>query len=221
MTPRNNYVCIVGGAMSLQGSKMGKLIDSHPVVIRCNNHPIEGHEEDVGEKVTIQSTNFQFMTDKLFYLGRGVGEHWLMTKSGPGAPSLATISDFDNVHGALLIPPSAKFEVPSSPEDGQWQQEYHAHPYPTTGLMTLATALQLYASNGIAIIGYGYRDRVEPGSYEYDKDAPRNRWGSLYNEDGSTIPDFHPHQHDLNKEQALLNLWESRGLLTRLEGAAP
>lgn len=42
--------CIVGKSDSLKGKKLGKIIDSHDVVVRVNFPPVLGYEEDVGTK---------------------------------------------------------------------------------------------------------------------------------------------------------------------------
>lgn len=43
---------IVGSSSNLTGSNYGALIDSHAAVMRFNNAPTEGYEEDVGHKTT-------------------------------------------------------------------------------------------------------------------------------------------------------------------------
>lgn len=45
-------VCIVGSADSLTGKGLGKVIDSHDIIIRINQPQISGFEEDAGSRVT-------------------------------------------------------------------------------------------------------------------------------------------------------------------------
>ncbi|TDG47759.1 hypothetical protein AWZ03_005903 [Drosophila navojoa] len=57
---KNIKTCaIVSSAGSLAGSKLGRFIDSHDIVMRFNNAPTRGHEADVGSKTTIRVVNSQ------------------------------------------------------------------------------------------------------------------------------------------------------------------
>ncbi|XP_076855886.1 alpha-N-acetylgalactosaminide alpha-2,6-sialyltransferase 2-like [Brachyhypopomus gauderio] len=47
------HCAVVGTSGILNGSKMGKEIDSHPYVFRVNGAIIKGHEEDVGNKTSV------------------------------------------------------------------------------------------------------------------------------------------------------------------------
>jgi hypothetical protein len=49
-------VCLVGNGPSLQGSRMGKVIDAHDEVVRFNAFKLGGFEADTGTKTTLWST---------------------------------------------------------------------------------------------------------------------------------------------------------------------
>ncbi|KAH8321508.1 hypothetical protein KR074_006819 [Drosophila pseudoananassae] len=64
---RNIKTCaIVSSAGSLAGSKLGRFIDTHDIVMRFNHAPTEGHEVDVGSKTTIRVVNSQVVTKPEF-----------------------------------------------------------------------------------------------------------------------------------------------------------
>jgi len=44
---------VVGNSSNLLGKGLGRVIDEHDVVVRCNSFKIEGHEEDVGKKTNV------------------------------------------------------------------------------------------------------------------------------------------------------------------------
>ncbi|XP_036332817.1 beta-galactoside alpha-2,6-sialyltransferase 2 isoform X2 [Rhagoletis pomonella] len=52
---------IVSSAGSLYGSKLGRFIDTHDVVMRFNHAPTSGYEVDVGSKTTIRVLNSQIV----------------------------------------------------------------------------------------------------------------------------------------------------------------
>ncbi|XP_048464742.1 ST3 beta-galactoside alpha-2,3-sialyltransferase 7 isoform X1 [Rhincodon typus] len=47
---------VVGNGGILRGSRLGAYIDQHNIVIRMNNGPVVGHENDVGWKTTLRIT---------------------------------------------------------------------------------------------------------------------------------------------------------------------
>lgn len=51
---------VVSSGSALKGKKYGKTIDEHGVVIRLNNAPTIGYEEDVGSFTTLRLTNTQY-----------------------------------------------------------------------------------------------------------------------------------------------------------------
>ncbi|XP_020800737.1 beta-galactoside alpha-2,6-sialyltransferase 1 isoform X2 [Drosophila serrata] len=57
---------IVSSAGSLAGSKLGRFIDTHDIVMRFNHAPTQGHEVDVGSKTTIRVVNSQVVTKPEF-----------------------------------------------------------------------------------------------------------------------------------------------------------
>ncbi|XP_057652169.1 beta-galactoside alpha-2,6-sialyltransferase 1 isoform X1 [Diorhabda carinulata] len=63
---RFHSCAVVASAGSLKDSKLGSLIDSHDLVLRFNNAPTEGFEEDVGAKTTIRLLNSQVVTKSQF-----------------------------------------------------------------------------------------------------------------------------------------------------------
>lgn len=55
--PEGQSIIFVGNAPSLKGERLGKWIDSHDLVIRFNESPIVGYEDDVGLRTDILVTN--------------------------------------------------------------------------------------------------------------------------------------------------------------------
>lgn len=51
-----NEVIIVGNSPSINGCKLGTLIDQHFNVVRLNNFALSGYEEDVGTKTDVWGT---------------------------------------------------------------------------------------------------------------------------------------------------------------------
>ncbi|XP_067629355.1 beta-galactoside alpha-2,6-sialyltransferase 1 isoform X2 [Eurosta solidaginis] len=57
---------IVSSAGSISGSKLGRFIDTHDIVMRFNHAPTQGYEVDVGSKTTIRVLNSQVVTKTHF-----------------------------------------------------------------------------------------------------------------------------------------------------------
>lgn len=53
-TPKS--VVLVGNGPSLQGTRLGSIIDAHDEVVRFNNYRLTGFESDIGTKTTLWST---------------------------------------------------------------------------------------------------------------------------------------------------------------------
>ena len=72
-----NSCAVVSSGGSLHKSGLGAFIDTHELVLRFNNAPTEGHEEDVGRKTSIRIVNsqvvakpqFKFLEDKFYSKG--------------------------------------------------------------------------------------------------------------------------------------------------------
>nr|XP_057902647.1 CMP-N-acetylneuraminate-beta-galactosamide-alpha-2,3-sialyltransferase 1-like isoform X1 [Doryrhamphus excisus] len=52
LTDRRGICAVVGNSVNLKGSRYGRLIDAHDVVVRMNYAPTKGYEEDVGTKTS-------------------------------------------------------------------------------------------------------------------------------------------------------------------------
>ncbi|XP_037816304.1 beta-galactoside alpha-2,6-sialyltransferase 2 [Lucilia sericata] len=64
---KNIKTCaIVSSAGSMSGSKLGRFIDTHDIVMRFNHAPTRGYEVDVGSKTTIRVVNSQVVTKPEF-----------------------------------------------------------------------------------------------------------------------------------------------------------
>ncbi|KAG7304125.1 hypothetical protein JYU34_011058 [Plutella xylostella] len=59
---RYNTCAVVTSAGALLGSQLGKFIDSHDMVLRFNNAPVENYTDDVGSKTTFRILNSQVVT---------------------------------------------------------------------------------------------------------------------------------------------------------------
>ncbi|KAI1278409.1 Beta-galactoside alpha-2,6-sialyltransferase 2 [Halotydeus destructor] len=57
---------LVTSAGSLKGAKLGPEIDSHDLIVRFNNAPTEGFEEDVGARTTVRILNSKVLSSKTF-----------------------------------------------------------------------------------------------------------------------------------------------------------
>lgn len=55
--PENQSVIFVGNAPSIKNQQLGTWIDSHDVVVRFNESPVAGYENDVGAKTDILVSN--------------------------------------------------------------------------------------------------------------------------------------------------------------------
>ncbi|XP_055630183.1 beta-galactoside alpha-2,6-sialyltransferase 2 [Toxorhynchites rutilus septentrionalis] len=59
---------VIASSGSLKGSKLGEFIDQHDIVMRFNNAPTSGFEDDVGAKTTVRVVNSQVVTKPEFKL---------------------------------------------------------------------------------------------------------------------------------------------------------
>ena len=55
--PEGRSVIFVGNAPSLKGEWLGNWIDAHDIVVRFNECPVKGFENDVGSRTDIVVTN--------------------------------------------------------------------------------------------------------------------------------------------------------------------
>lgn len=55
-------VVLVGNGPSVQGTRLGRIIDAHDEVVRFNNYRLRGFEDDIGSKTTLWSTFGKGMT---------------------------------------------------------------------------------------------------------------------------------------------------------------
>ncbi|XP_063633515.1 beta-galactoside alpha-2,6-sialyltransferase 2 [Cydia splendana] len=71
---RYSKCAVVSSAGALLGSRLGRFIDSHDMVVRFNNAPTENYTEDVGSKTTfrivnsqvVAKTEYNFLEDPLY-----------------------------------------------------------------------------------------------------------------------------------------------------------
>lgn len=61
-----NSCAVVASSGALSGSNLGKLIDSHELVLRFNHAPTVGYETDVGTKTNVRILNSQVVSKKEF-----------------------------------------------------------------------------------------------------------------------------------------------------------
>lgn len=164
-------VCIVGNGISLKNLSLGKIIDDHDVVIRCNFFEIDGYESDVGSKIT----------------------HWLLSAffvTKPGIGSRVDCSNLEEVWVSKykdVAVESVLINVKKYQLIDRTILKEEIKVIPTTGLLGICYAISKF-SCPINIVGFGMNDKIEKSHYEknrcpswtgHDLDSERlilNKW---------------------------------------------
>ncbi len=190
---------IVGNGKSLTGKGLGRLIDKHSVIVRCNAYKTLGHEVDVGVRVTHWIVGMNYGVNKLIERdGLPAGAErteaiWAFCAKQSGQQRRDRRGFSRLVKGLAPVEDIVWSDLGDVPERlrGRW---------PTTGIVAVWTAMQKWAQPGVAldIAGFGPRDKCDEGHY----DDP----------DSGISP-----VHDLEAERCLINSWENAGMVRRMD----
>lgn len=214
-------VVVVGNGGSLRGSRLGWMIDGYDVVVRCNWYTLDGYEADVGTRTTHWCimcsprtlTHFQTATVPFGTFRTDCShltELWLRY-TGHDEPYEKALTLFQNWKHAETV------QTTQFPNCSWWMEPGVTRPQQppekdimridmaTTGLLAVLKALDKWGPP-VNIAGFGPRHEVVPHHYEHD---------------GYEHP---PKEHvpviDFEAERLLLNEWEERGLVRRLDGGS-
>jgi len=197
-------VCLVGNGDSLKGLGLGRLIDSHDIVVRFNLCKIIGYEEDVGVKCTHWFINEHLSQSEKFckdYFSKRIKElkrHGLHTvtwrteffkrnlegelRSKGRTMFTQTCLDESLIYGCQNFYPSI---IKVLPKEGK-SIASHGPIVATLGFGSLCYFLLRYET--VNIVGFGHEKEKNLGNY-YNADERPSEW--LY--------------HDLEEERRLIN----------------
>jgi len=183
-------VVVVGSAYSMTGRGLGSTIDAYDSVVRCNFHPTEGHEADVGTKTTHHAKGYGG-PDAIPETGEypDAREMWKIGNGPVNQPTPVWVHD-------LSVPSQPLLHQFRAWHEGVMPDIFKVQ-WPTTGLSTIALAIT--AVGYVDVIGFGLRDVFRAGYFW----APDLGVGAA---------------HDYEVERVLINKWEQQGQLRRLDG---
>ncbi|XP_014834130.1 PREDICTED: CMP-N-acetylneuraminate-beta-galactosamide-alpha-2,3-sialyltransferase 1-like isoform X2 [Poecilia mexicana] len=145
---------VVGNSVNLKGSRYGPLIDFQDIVIRINQGPTKGFEEDVGSRTT----------HRVMYPESGS----VLDNSTHLVMFIFKIRDLEWLLGSFLTGTSGKPVNPRANKDlvmvlnPAFMKYVHQKwlgkkgKYPSTGFMTLISALHI--CDEVSVFGYGADD---------------------------------------------------------------
>ncbi|TRY83106.1 hypothetical protein DNTS_003574 [Danionella cerebrum] len=185
---------VIGNGFAIKNSSLGEIINKYDVVIRLNNAPVRGYEEDVGNKTTLRmfypesaSYNPELNDDPdTLQDQKGFWKPppliWL------GRPAQIRVLDpyFLRITARKLL------RIPLKPT----KQEKIVHP--TTGILAVFVALNY--CNVVHVAGFGY-----PESRNYQQ--PIHYYGQ------ETMKSMKNSYHDLNQEAQVLKTLEEQGVI--------
>ncbi|XP_032888544.1 type 2 lactosamine alpha-2,3-sialyltransferase isoform X2 [Amblyraja radiata] len=195
---------VIGNGAVLRNRTLGKKINSYDIVIRLNNGPVIGYENDVGNKTTFRlcypesvfidrddSTTMVFVPFKtvdLRWLKEVLLKKRVSLRGFWKKPPLELI--YKKAQVRVLNPSvvqKAAFELLHLPKVVAWPKPPQ---YPTTGIIALSMALTMC-------------DEVHVAGFKYDA---KNRNGTLHYYGNETMSTMEKTQyHNITAEQMLLN----------------
>ncbi|XP_066298338.1 CMP-N-acetylneuraminate-beta-1,4-galactoside alpha-2,3-sialyltransferase-like [Branchiostoma lanceolatum] len=212
---------VVGSGGILLGKKLGPQIDDFDIVIRMNNGPVTGYEEDVGHKTTIRMSYPEgalqdpdgYHPDSLFLMVPFKSIDFLWLQRIIGKQSVGNIASRFWKSIAHVIPKEAdKFRI-VNPALLQ-ETSFDLIGFPTKGgkmgknVPTLGSLAIIWAIN--------YCDEVTVAGFGYDLSKP-SVWLHYYKDvKMSTIKNSWT--HDINKEKDFLKTLVRNGVITDLTG---
>ncbi|XP_072026825.1 alpha-N-acetylgalactosaminide alpha-2,6-sialyltransferase 1-like [Amphiura filiformis] len=189
---------VVGNGGILNGSKMGKEIDSHDMVFRVNHCIRRGHEEDVGTR----TTHYVFMDRSLVHtqkedIPRDEGIRYIFLPCRK--------ADYKYIQATVGKPnPKQKFQTNAKnvrilhPDFVRYSHKIWESTRsfrPTTGGMMLFTAL--HACDSVSVYGMGF-------TWQYTEHYYDNKFLRFRNVKGS---------HDFKKEIAIMKQLDEDGVI--------
>lgn len=162
-------VCIVGNSDNVIGTNLGFKVDSCDTVIRINDFLIRGHESDVGEKTSIVACAFsgdnKLVTDDAWptrNLFSSV-DVWMLRKPRADRVSRAKSCNLDMSN--ITCPPDFLYDqIVADVYSKFWRKE------PSSGLVTIAMAIQSFPNQKIFIHGFDSRTGKDGKRHYFDPD---------------------------------------------------
>ncbi|KAG7266873.1 hypothetical protein CRUP_013849 [Coryphaenoides rupestris] len=209
---------VVGNGFSIKNTSLGSVIDKHHVVIRLNDAPVRGYEEDVGEKTTMrlfypESASYDpglhnnpdtlmvlvpFKQQDLHWLKAIVHNEKRVRKGFWKLPPLIWLGDTSKIR---VLDPHYLHQT----ADRLLQIPLHSNNrkpvHPTTGILAVFVALNY--CDVVHIVGFGY-----PSAQR------QNRPIHYYGYD--TIKSMTNSYHDVNHEADALSRLEDLGAIVNL-----
>ncbi|XP_052008168.1 CMP-N-acetylneuraminate-beta-galactosamide-alpha-2,3-sialyltransferase 4 isoform X2 [Xyrauchen texanus] len=205
---------VIGNSFSIKNTSLGEIINKYDVVIRLNDAPVRGFEEDVGNKTTLrlfypESASFNpgihndpdtllvlvpFKQEDLRWLKGILYDEKRVQKGFWKPPPQIWLGRTSQIRVLdpyfLRLTASKLLEIPLQPS--KHQKPVH----PTTGILAVFMALNY--CDVIHLAGFGYpetRDQKQPIHY-YGQDTMKSMKNSY---------------HDLNQEAEVLKRLENQG----------
>ncbi|CAM6031744.1 unnamed protein product, partial [Sphagnum compactum] len=192
----NKSCVIVSSAGSMKKSNLGSFIDSHDIVMRFNNAPIEGYEQDVGKKTTIRIVNSQVVSKSEFrFLEASMFQNVSIAAWDPGKYN-ATLNDwlahpdfdlFTNYKQMMMRNSDADVHIIDPKSIWKlWEilRDFSGHQIrknpPTSGFIGIALLLPI--CNHIHVIEYIPSIRLTSNCHYYDEEI----------NSGCTFGQWHP-----------------------------
>ncbi|XP_072013624.1 CMP-N-acetylneuraminate-beta-galactosamide-alpha-2,3-sialyltransferase 2-like [Amphiura filiformis] len=147
---------VVGNSGNLRGSKYGKLIDSHDMVIRINKAKVKGFEEDVGHKDTHRimypESAIDLQNDTHFVLAafKTIDVQWIVSALTDGSvtKTYMPVKKKINTHKSkvMIYNPALLHHIHTVWQGGKGR-------YPSTGAMGIFMAL--HSCDEVNVFGFG------------------------------------------------------------------
>ncbi|XP_076850158.1 CMP-N-acetylneuraminate-beta-galactosamide-alpha-2,3-sialyltransferase 4 isoform X1 [Brachyhypopomus gauderio] len=212
---------VIGNGFALKNSSLGIAIDRHDIVIRMNDAPVRGYEQDVGSKTTMRlfypesassNPDLQNDPDTLLVLVpfKQPDLHWLKeiiynekrVRKGFWKPPpqvwLGRVSQLRILHPCFLhLTASKLLQIPLEPKN----QPNPVHP--TTGILAIFLALNYCDVVSVAGFGYPASQNQKHLIHYYGNQAMKSM----------SVKDSH---HDLSREAQVLKKLEDMGVIRNL-----
>ena len=204
-------VIVVGNSPTLLSKDLGKVIDSHDIVIRLNKCVTDGFEKHTGQKINIWATTRNDFHENWYPKNISqLKEIWLRT---PNTKKDLFIKDRETVKH---IPYICMFKGKNSVYK-RMENEWKLQKEPCTGFFTILTAQKIYKK--ISIVGFSfYTDKKsQDNDYEYYLESERK----IYNYENNRHPedDYRGCKKFLNegsKRKKIIKRLIDRGAITCL-----